>query len=306
MIPLRHVLAALLFFTTFAAAQNISSYIPACAPPCIEDTVKNTTVCNGLDENTCLCSRMEDVGRQSFRCFFTNCGSIPDARNQVMTGWQNFCSVVQGTANGTTISPTASSTPSAPTSASTAPGTTSTPAASSVLSTGAKAGIGISAGISGLSIIGGLIFLGFRLGRRKRGATLNTAEDQESSGANNGNNGDNDDKSAADALGYKPQLDGNAVSELQPDYGPDDPNPVKELEARERPAELWHGESANIASPTATVSKLDSSPNKDLAPWTDNYCYDPDPSGTYGPIVYELPTHPSMESSTMGHIDGRE
>ncbi|KAI1502235.1 hypothetical protein F5X99DRAFT_162555 [Biscogniauxia marginata] len=277
------VLVALPLLITFVASQNISTYLPTCAPPCIEDTIRNTTVCNGLDDNTCLCSRMQEVGQNSFHCFFRNCGSIPDARTQVMSGWQNFCSDVQGISNSTS---TPSATPSSSPSASTTPSAVSTsttardPASAPALSTGAKAGIGVGAGIGSLSVIGGLVFLGFRLGRRKNGNAADHNDDQESGGAK-------DD--AAVVMGCKAQLDGNAVSELQTDYGLGDLYYVKELETRERPAELWHGGDVGVSSPARSHPDI--------------YC--PATSGTSEPRVYEFPAELCADLPVRGDTGSR-
>ncbi|KAI8948760.1 hypothetical protein F4801DRAFT_437866 [Xylaria longipes] len=250
------VLAAL-SFTILVEAQNFSSYVPECAPPCVEQTLNSSKVCTGLDDNKCLCTNFQQIIFPSIRCFMQTCNNtnVNELRSEVISGWQKFCNDsgspvdVSGPGSPGPSSPATSSvTPSislisSPTSSSTASSDT-VPSTSSDLSTGAKAGIGVGVGIGSLAVIGGLVFLGFRLGQQKRRGGRNEAEG--TSPSNEGGHpedGRGTANTTAEGGGehwaYKVQPEG--IAELPSPEVELPANDVRELAAYEHPAELWHG-----------------------------------------------------------------
>ncbi|KAI0202728.1 hypothetical protein F4808DRAFT_57063 [Astrocystis sublimbata] len=181
-------LLAALTLTTLVGALKLSSYVPECAPPCIEQTLNTTKVCPSIDDNECLCSHVPQVAFRSKDCFVMACNySNPEQlRTDIISGYQDWCN-----ASGTPVDlsdsggfgpwgpggggfggpPTSSmvtmtSATSSPTSSAASNGS-DTSAESSQLTTGAKAGIGVGVGVGSLAVIGGLVFLGFRLGQHK-------------------------------------------------------------------------------------------------------------------------------------------
>ncbi|KAI1127525.1 hypothetical protein F5Y10DRAFT_242698 [Nemania abortiva] len=262
-------------FTLLANAQNFSSYVPECATSCVEETLNSTKACASIDDNKCLCTNFPEILFPSIQCFMSTCNSSNTAalRSEITSGWQKFCN-----ASGTPIvfptggwnpggpespvtSPTSAATSSSvasstsPTSTSTSPAATAAAAAtSSGLSTGAKAGIGVGAGVGSLAVIGGLVFLGFRLGKKRR---ENEAEDTALS------NGGHPDDGQAHGTGsqmsgtpldrgatgeewvYKPELGAaTPLSELHAHSVPPSEMPahdIRELPVTEIPVELWHG-----------------------------------------------------------------
>ncbi|KAI0550121.1 hypothetical protein F4679DRAFT_220367 [Xylaria curta] len=266
------VLAAL-SFTILAEAQNFSSYVPECAPPCVEQALNNTKVCTGLDDNKCLCTNFQQIIYPARICFVQTCNStdVGALRSEITSGWQKFCndsgtpldlssgwnpggpgfpapSSTVTTSVTQSIPPTSTST-SIATSSSTAPSETVS-ATSSDLTTGAKAGIGVGVGVGSLAVIGGLVFLGFRLGRRRRRPGADGA-----GGTSPPNEGGHLEDGrgiasvtqhatagmAAEVEGsYKKQLEGAA--ELPSPHVELPADDVRELPAHERPVELWHGE----------------------------------------------------------------
>ncbi|KAI0187771.1 hypothetical protein EV127DRAFT_410194 [Xylaria flabelliformis] len=68
------VLAAL-SFTILTEAQNFSSYVPECAPPCVEQTLNNTKVCTSLNDNKCLCTNFQPIVFSARICFVQTCNN---------------------------------------------------------------------------------------------------------------------------------------------------------------------------------------------------------------------------------------
>ncbi|KAI0862343.1 hypothetical protein F4860DRAFT_125296 [Xylaria cubensis] len=274
------VLAAL-SFTILTEAQNFSSYVPECVPPCVEQTLNNTKVCTSLNDNKCLCTNFQPIVFSARICFVQTCNNtdVGVLRSEITSDWQKFCNdsgtpldlssgfpggpvspppISSVTTSATTSIPSTSSSTSIATSSSTAPSETVS-ATSSDLTTGAKAGIGVGVGVGSLAVIGGLVFLGFRLGRQKRRRDRNEAE-----GTSTTNEGGHleDGRAIASATqnttaagttaevegdhwAYthaKEQPDGAVLAEL-PSPRAELPADVvrRELPAHERPTELWHG-----------------------------------------------------------------
>ncbi|KAI0431440.1 hypothetical protein F5Y09DRAFT_304912 [Xylaria sp. FL1042] len=274
------VLAALPFAIT-AKAQNFSSYVPECAPPCVEQTLNSTKLCTGLDDNECLCNSFQPIVLSSRICFVQTCNNtnIEEIRSEITSGWQKFCNEsgipvdltagwsVDPSSWPTSSSPTSSTTLSttSPTSSSTAASDTTPTPISGGLSTGAKAGIGVGAGVGSLLVISGLVFLGFRLGRRKgRGSESNAGNTPPASQGTypETNPSGTADWSTAEGGGdvwaYKPQT---PVAEL-----PSPSSPVRhaelpahdvgELQTNEPPAELWHGVMPPELSADAEIPRI--------------------------------------------------
>ncbi|KAF2972786.1 hypothetical protein GQX73_g826 [Xylaria multiplex] len=237
-------------FTIIANAQNLSSYVPECAPPCVEQTLNSTKLCDGLDDNKCLCTNASQIIFPSRMCFIQNCNSTNpiELRSEVVSGWEKFCNdsgtpinLSAGWNPGSIPSSTSSVTPSMIPTSSPAPSTESD--TSSGLSTGAKAGVGVGAGV-GVAVIGGLVFLVLR-GRQKKGS-------EDAAGSTLPLNEEIHpypyDTSVAWATAeggggvwaYKPQ---SALAELSSQHPPNVELPahnVTELPVN-HPAELWHG-----------------------------------------------------------------
>ncbi|KAI0535544.1 hypothetical protein GGR58DRAFT_439766 [Xylaria digitata] len=242
------VLAAL-SFTIIAHAQNLSSYVPECAPPCIEQTLNNTKLCAGLDDNKCLCTNAPQIIFPSRMCFIQNCNSTNpiELRSETVSGWERFCNDSGTPINfSTDWNPRSSPFPSSSVTPSMMP--TSSPAPSSEsdtpsgLSTGAKAGIGVGAG-AGLVVIGSLVFLVFR-GRQKKGGEDTTG------GTPPLNEGIHPYDTAVtwttaegggDVWAYKPQLALAELSFQSPPHVELPAHNVTELPVNQYPAELWHG-----------------------------------------------------------------
>lgn len=64
-----------LFFTVVAEAQNFSSYVPDCAPPCVQQTLDTTKLCASLDDNKCLCTNVSQILFPSIACFSQTCNN---------------------------------------------------------------------------------------------------------------------------------------------------------------------------------------------------------------------------------------
>ncbi|KAI3336915.1 hypothetical protein HD806DRAFT_22303 [Xylariaceae sp. AK1471] len=280
-----------------AEAQNFSSYVPECVPPCVEQTLNSSKICTGLNDNKCLCTNFGQVLFPSTICFMQTCNSTngPELRTQVISGWQKFCSDSgtpvdlsmswgpggpggswgpgspvsnsSATSSVTPSIPPTSSPPSASTSASILP-STPIPAPTSGLSTGAKAGIGVGAGLGALTVIGGLLFLGFRLGQRRKEASrsnLESARHVDEGGdpkydglGNQGSTTMTTTEIGQESWGYKPQLDGTALAELPSRLSPDmemHGHDINELPVHERPTELWHGDVTPELSADAEVPR---------------------------------------------------
>ncbi|TGJ81451.1 hypothetical protein E0Z10_g7327 [Xylaria hypoxylon] len=243
-----------LSFAIVAKAQNLTSYLPECALPCVKQTLNSTKLCANIDDNKCLCENASQIIFPSRLCFVQSCESSNpvELRSEITSGWEKFCNdsgtpISLATGGGPVPSPfpTSSVTSSTlPTSSSTASSDTIPPAPKSGLSTGAKAGIGVGAGVGSLVVIGGLVFLGFRLGRKRR---ANNAGGESIPPLNEGIHPGNGQSAilpdttttwttaegGGDNWAYKPQP---AFAEL-PAHG----GGVTELPVSERPAELWHG-----------------------------------------------------------------
>ncbi|KAI1752936.1 hypothetical protein F4782DRAFT_499130 [Xylaria castorea] len=260
-------LLAALSFIILVEAQNFSSYVPECAPPCVEQTLNSTKVCTGLDDNSCLCTNFQQIVLSARICFVQTCNNtnVEALRSEITSGWQKFCNdsgtpldLMSGwnpggpespapTSSVTTsatlsISSTSSLTSSA-TSSSTTPSDTAS-ATSSDLSTGAKAGIGVGVGVGSLAVISGLVFLGFRLGRQKRERDRNEAEGEDGRGTASAAQHTTAAWTAAEGGGehwaYKEQPEGATLAELPTPHVELPADDVRELPAHERPAELWH------------------------------------------------------------------
>ncbi|KAJ3579387.1 hypothetical protein NPX13_g1176 [Xylaria arbuscula] len=243
------VLLALSFAVAITAkAQNFSSYVPECAPPCIKATLNSSNVCTGLDDNDCLCTNFGQILFPSIGCFVSSCNAtnVQDLRSEITAGYQEFCSD-----NGTPINfsgPEFTSTPSTitPTPSSTAS------AGNAGLSTGQKAGIGVGAGVGSLLVIGGLVFLGFRLGkhRNKKGSKDDAGNAPVSNEGTNPIHGP--DATHSPPPNWPTAEGGGDVWTTKPQGFVELPSPpsvhaevaaqeVSELPAHTQPVELWHG-----------------------------------------------------------------
>ncbi|KAI1113229.1 hypothetical protein F5Y14DRAFT_228274 [Nemania sp. NC0429] len=243
------VLAAALSFIVLAKAQNFSSYLPECAPPCVQETLNSTKLCASLDDNKCLCTNLPQLLFPSISCFTQTCDNrnFQALRSEILSGWTKFCNDLGvPTSAPTGLGPfgpgnpfpsppatppaTPPVTPTLP--PTTASSDTSPTAGPSGLTTGAKAGIGVGVGIGTLAVIGGLAFL---WSRRKR---IKATASGEGEGGGGGE--------------YKsppppPSSEMTAHAELPSGPSPfshtelsADDNAMKELPVAERPVELWH------------------------------------------------------------------
>ncbi|KAI5868010.1 hypothetical protein GGS23DRAFT_7020 [Durotheca rogersii] len=120
------------------------------------------------------------------------------------------------------------------------------------LSTGAIVGIAVGVGVFVVSITGGLLVFAFRLGRRRPDSdpadpALNSPQHSNGGevgrGGGEGGGGEGQGAVAVAEAGEeaeepKPQLSGTPLNELQAEYTVAGFDPLKELETRERPAEL--------------------------------------------------------------------
>ena len=148
----------------------------------------------------------------------------------------------------TDFGPGSSSTPSVtPT-----PSSTASSENASGLSTGQKAGIGVGAGVGSLLVIGGLVFLGFRLGkqRKKRESKIGAGNTPASIGGTDPAHGQNATHSPPP--NWRTAEGGGDVWTSKPPDFIELPSPpsvhaempaqeVSELPAHNQPAELWHG-----------------------------------------------------------------
>lgn len=212
-----------------------------------------------------------------------SCSNSTDLRGAMMSAYQQYCSDVKATgtwnsmggfpgftawATGAITSATiSSSTTPPPTSVPTAvdpePSSSGSGGSSSSLSTGAIAGIAVGGGVAVISITGGLLLLAFRLGKgyssRKKGEDTAGSGEQGRGGGEGGIGGQVTGVTDETAAKNEAQLDGKPVSELQTDYTLSGFNPIKELPAQERPAEL-------PADPLPRYVE-DSSPVSRESPW---------------------------------------
>ncbi|GAW19154.1 hypothetical protein ANO14919_086380 [Xylariales sp. No.14919] len=250
-------LALALSFAIVTGAQNFSSYVPECVPPCVEQTVNHTKVCPDLSDNECLCANSSQIILPSRFCFIQNCNSTNpiELRSEITSRWEEFCNdsgiPVDLSTNWDptpTSSPTSSVTSSVLSTSSSTASSDSIPALASGLSTGAKAGIGVGAGVGSLAVIGGLVFLGFRLGRRKRRESKVVAGSMPPfNGAVHPGNGQSTTlpdttttwtaaEGGGDNWTYKPQP---ALAELSSPSSPHSGPLAHELPVNEYPAELY-------------------------------------------------------------------
>ncbi|KAK5627901.1 hypothetical protein RRF57_003616 [Xylaria bambusicola] len=154
-------------------AQDFALYVPKCAPPCVEQTLNNTQVCTSIDDNECLCTQFQQIIFPSIRCFIQSCNATNpgELRSEITAGWQEFCSdsgrpIDLGSGVNTIV--VELSTPSMTSNPAPTGSNETVPITASGLSTGQKAGIGVGAGVGSLTVIGGLVFVGFRLGQKKK------------------------------------------------------------------------------------------------------------------------------------------
>ncbi|KAI1743767.1 hypothetical protein F4680DRAFT_319459 [Xylaria scruposa] len=264
---------AVLSFTILAEAQNFSSYVPECAPPCVEQALNSTKACTGLNDNKCLCTNFQQIIYPARICFLQTCNNtdINALRSEITSGWQKFCNdsgtpldlssgwnpggpggpgfPVPSSTVTTSVTPSIPPTSSSTSSSSTAPSETVS-ATSSDLTTGAKAGIGVGVGVGSLAVIGGLVFLAFRLGQQKRRPDRN-----EAGGTSPPNEGGHleDGRGIASVTQHTTAAEVEGAYKKQPEGAAELPSPpsprvelpaddVRELPAHERPVELWHGE----------------------------------------------------------------
>ncbi|KAI0526243.1 hypothetical protein F5B22DRAFT_641394 [Xylaria bambusicola] len=259
---MRHplVLAAFSFaVATTAGAQDFASYVPECAPPCVEQTLNTTQACASLDDNECLCTHFQQIIFPTIQCFIQSCNATNpgELRSEITAGWQKFCSdsgspidVMSGWGPGPRPSSSMSSSTPSITLAPAPTGSNETvPIAASGLSTGQKAGIGVGAGVGSLAVIGGLVFIGFRLGQKKRKANNDTGN----APASNEETQPDQGQSATLSTDWHTAEGGKDVwthkSPADPVELPSPPAPqaelpaheVKELPTTNQPVELWHG-----------------------------------------------------------------
>ncbi|KAI1176008.1 hypothetical protein F4777DRAFT_290814 [Nemania sp. FL0916] len=270
---------AALSLAILAKAQNFSSYVPECAPPCVQQALNSTKLCTGLDDNQCLCNDFQQLILPARGCFISTCNvtNVDELRTTITTGWQKFCNDSGIAANISTggfpggppgygggggeqgggrpggswssmssASPTSSTTSTVPPTASPTESSNTNSGAGSGLTTGAKAGIGVGVGVGGLAVIGGLVFLGFRLGQRRRRAEKGEGDHPED-GTKPPNSTSPDATSEAGglSLAYKTGEEGDAYAELPSEtYSHPELSGIdarRELPVTERPVELWHG-----------------------------------------------------------------
>ncbi|KAJ8127537.1 hypothetical protein O1611_g6099 [Lasiodiplodia mahajangana] len=240
-------------FTLLANAQNFSSYVPECAPPCVEQTLNSSKVCASLDDNECLCTNITQILFPSIGCFTQTCNNdnLQELRSEIVSGWQNFCNASGTPANlsmggwrpggfetptpstptSSLVTTSSSTTSSSPTSTSAIADATS-PATSPDLSTGAKAGIGRK-----------------ERGRSEAESTVPFNGEQPDGGLGGAEGGENQ-------WVYKPDAEAIALSELHPHSIPPTEMPahdIRELPVTEVPAELWHGAMPSELSADAEV-----------------------------------------------------
>ncbi|KAI0910435.1 hypothetical protein F4823DRAFT_371053 [Ustulina deusta] len=247
---------ATLFFAISTKGQNFSSYVPECAPPCVEQTLNSTKLCAGLDDSKCLCTNFSQITFSSRICFVQTCNAnIEELRSEIISGWQKFCNDSGTPINSSTdwnqvpgsfptsSALTSSATPSmSPTSSPTASNDT-IPMTASGLSTGAKAGIGVGAGVGSLLLIGGLVSLGFRLGRQKNRESKNDAGNTPP--FNDGTHPEHGQSETLSNTTNWPTAEGGGdvwADKRQPALAELPAHDVRELPTNEHPVELWHGE----------------------------------------------------------------
>ncbi|KAI1414659.1 hypothetical protein F5Y13DRAFT_13267 [Hypoxylon sp. FL1857] len=279
MASLRAVFPILTLIAVTLATQNLTTYMPECVQPCLQQTISSSSSgsCTRPEDSQCLCTNQPRIGYAALMCA-QNGGACPgnsteQLRSAMMAAYQQYCSDVGATGgwnslggfpafttSGMVIGPSGTTT-----SSSTTPPPTSTPTTvndepsspgdsgrgNSSLSTGAIAGIAVGGGVAVISITGGLLLLAFRLGkgyssRKKDDGTAGPGQQ----GGGEGGEGGSGDGGGAGAGGQltgvideaatknEAQLDGKPVSELQTEYTLSGFNPVRELAAQERPAEL--------------------------------------------------------------------
>jgi len=59
--------------SSFARAQNFSTYEPPCVTTCVEKTFQNNKICTSLDDNKCLCDNFVTIVLPSIGCFLSTC-----------------------------------------------------------------------------------------------------------------------------------------------------------------------------------------------------------------------------------------
>ncbi|KAI1378245.1 hypothetical protein F4677DRAFT_412628 [Hypoxylon crocopeplum] len=280
-LPFILILIALIAATV---AQNLTTYEPECAQPCIEESINSTGICAGPEDSTCLCNNMQRIGPGSFACAQKACPAnttqelIGELRGAYMKycsdvgatpsgGWNNYnggaatTSASQGTAAATsTMATSSTASPAATTGANTSP--SSSPDAGgggSNLSAGAIAGIAVGGVVATICVTGGLLLFAFRLGKgqSRRNQQDPSAPGQQEEGI--GGSGNEDPNTAVGGV-EKAQLEGTPISELQTEHTLSGFGHVKELPAYERPAEL-------SADPISPRNMGDSSPTLPYAPW---------------------------------------
>ncbi|KAI0834964.1 hypothetical protein F5Y06DRAFT_146100 [Hypoxylon sp. FL0890] len=265
MASLRSVLTISVLIAAALAAQNLTTYMPECVRPCLEQSINNTS-CTGPEDSQCLCSNQQRVGYSTFTCAEQG-GACPgnsaeQLRSSMMSAYQQYCSDTNATSSGNSVngfpafatsgwvtgaSATATSSTthpptSTPTTVNDEPSSSGSGGSSSSISAGAIAGIAVGGGVAVISITGGLLLLAFRLGKgyssRKKGA--DPADPGQQGAGEGGHGGDGQLVGVTDDTAAKneTQLDGKPVSELQTEYTLSGFDPVKELPTQEKPAEL--------------------------------------------------------------------
>ncbi|KAI1644832.1 uncharacterized protein F4817DRAFT_318492 [Daldinia loculata] len=257
MTPLRAILPMLALIALTVASQNLTTYLPECAQPCIASSISKNSNCTGSDDVECLCSNIRYIGPGSLPCAQGACSnSSEQLAYKLHSEFVNYCSdngeevsndlsgggypPVWTATWGKTSSPTTSATSMTSPVAATEPPSNEQQSPSSTggggLSGGAIAGIAVGVGVACISITGGLLFYAFRLGRghpkRKQGEEPAGPSPQEEGG------GDYDGIDNILEAEKKVQLEGAPVNELPTEHTLSGFHPVKELATHEKPIEL--------------------------------------------------------------------
>ncbi|KAI1467231.1 uncharacterized protein F4812DRAFT_54900 [Daldinia caldariorum] len=210
-----------------ASSQNLTTYVPECAQPCVLTSIAQNSNCTGPSDVRCLCSNIRSIGPGAVSCAQGACAgnSTEQIRSELHSGFLQFCSDNGAPAGGDFSGfppfwstpgggsrPSSSPPPTA--SATTTPSATSTlPVAATDqqqqqqqqspdsggggLSGGAIAGLSVGGVIACIALTGGLVLYAFRLGRRhsklRSGGELGDHPNPPQEGGAGGG-GDKDDK----------------------------------------------------------------------------------------------------------------
>ncbi|KAI0850962.1 hypothetical protein F5Y00DRAFT_268024 [Daldinia vernicosa] len=257
MTPLRALLPMLALIALAVASQNLTTYLPECAQPCIESSISKNSNCTGTGDVKCLCSNIRSIGPGSLSCAQGACSnSSEQLAYELHSEFVDYCSdngeevssdfsgggspPVWTASWGKTSSPTASATSMTSPVAATKPPSNEQQSPSDPdgggLSGGAIAGIAVGVGVACILITGGLLLYAFRLGRRHSKRTQ--GEEPAGPGPREEGGGDYNGIDNVLEAEKKVQLEGAPVSELPTEHTLSGFHPVKELATHEKPVEL--------------------------------------------------------------------